>query len=431
IWRDPQADGSAPNDWTSIFSGPAWEYVPERGQYYLHLFSKKQPDLNWDEPKVRAEVHDLMRFWLDKGVDGFRMDVINLISKQFGDAPGDDQYFMGPRLHEFLQAMNREVLAGRDLLTVGECPGATPEDAVAFSAPERHELSMIFTFEHMDLDSGPGGKWDLKPLELADLKATLAKWQHELHGRGWNSLYLNNHDQPRMVSRFGDDGLYRVESAKMLANIVHFMEGTPYIYQGEELGMTNLNIDGPEDLRDLESINAWHELVGKGVCTEDAMLQAVRAKGRDNARSPMQWDDTDFAGFSTQTPWLKVNANYPQINAKAALADPDSVFHYYRKILSLRRELPVMVYGSFQPLFADDPQLFAWERSLGEERLIVINNFSAETVKVDLSAIAGREEFALFLSNYKDFCLSDSGSYELRPYEAFVLYNEAREMEEA
>ena len=427
IWKDPQPDGLPPNDWTSIFSGPAWEYVPERGQYYLHLFSKKQPDLNWDNPKVRREVHDIMRFWLDKGVAGFRMDVINLISKDF-PASGADQYFQGPRLHEFLREMNREVLAGRDLLTVGECPGATTDDAVDFSAPERQELAMIFTFEHMDLDSSPQGKWDLREFTMPKLRENLTLWQEALHGRGWNSLYLNHHEQPRMVSRFGDDGAYRVESAKLLANIVHFLEGTPYIYQGEELGMTNLDLDGVEDLRDLESINAWRDLVETtGTYTPEAMLQAIRTKGRDNARSPLQWDDSPQAGFTTGTPWLKVNANYPRINAARALGDPDSVFHYYRRLLSLRRELPVMVYGRYVPVLADHPQLFAWERILGEERLLVVNNFSAEPVSVDLSDLVGEEEFSLFLANYPDFATAADGVYALRPWEAFVLYNEARE----
>lgn len=427
IWKNPRPDGSPPNDWTSIFSGPAWEFVPERGQYYLHLFSKKQPDLNWDNPKVRREVHDIMRFWLDKGVAGFRMDVINLISKAFPPS-GEDQYFQGPRLHEFLREMNREVLAGRDLLTVGECPGATTGDGVDFSAPEREELSMIFTFEHMDLDSGPQSKWDLREFTMPKLRENLTKWQEALHGRGWNSLYLNNHDQPRMVSRFGDDGTYWVQSAKLLANIVHFLEGTPYIYQGEELGMTNLDLNGVDELRDLESINAWRELVEEtGNYSAEQMLRAIRIKGRDNARSPMQWDNSPQAGFTTGTPWLKVNGNYIRINAAQALQDPDSVFHYYQRLLSLRRELPVMVYGEYIPVLPDHPQLFAWERILGDERLLVVNNFSAEPVRADLSGLIGEEEFSLFLANYPDFAMAEDGVYSLRPWEAFVLYNEARE----
>lgn len=431
IWKDPRPDGSPPNDWTSIFSGPAWAYDETRGQYYLHLFSEKQPDLNWDNETVRREVYDLMKFWLDQGVDGFRMDVINLISKQFNDSgAGEDYYFMGPRLHDYLQEMHREVLAGRDLLTVGECPGATPADAVDFTAPERRELSMIFTFEHMDLDGGEHGKWDFKEFSLPSLRENLTAWQKALHGKGWNSLYLNNHDQPRMVSRFGDDGAYRVQSAKMLANVVHFMEGTPYIYQGEELGMTNLDIESLDELRDLESLNAWRDLVeARRIFTADHMMEAIRRKGRDNARSPMQWDKSPQAGFTTGTPWLKVNSNYPVINAEEQIRDEASVFHYYRRLISLRRELPVMVYGQFQLLFPDHDAIFAWERTLGEERLLVVNNFSGREVEVDLAPAAGREEFALYLANYSDFRLSKTGIYRLRPYESFVLYNEARESE--
>lgn len=432
IWKDPRPEGGPPNDWQSIFSGSAWEYVPERGQYYLHLFSPKQPDLNWDNPAVRREIHEMMKFWLDKGVDGFRMDVINLISKSFAaDPEGEDLYFQGPRLHEYLQEMNRNVLAGRNLLTVGECPGASPEDAIDFTSPERGELTMIFTFEHMDLDSGPGGKWDFREFAMPALRENLSRWQLSLHERGWNSLYLNNHDQPRMVSRFGDDRRYPKESAKLLAHVVHFLEGTPYIYQGEELGMTNLNIEGLDDLRDLESINAWHDLVeARSLFTPEHMMEAIRRKGRDNARTPMQWDDSPQAGFTTGQPWIRVNPNYQWINAAQQLSDPDSVLQYYRRILSLRRELPVMVYGRFEPLFPDHPSLFAWERILGEERLIVVNNFSAEPTPVDLSGIARQGEFELFLANYSDFRLSPDGRYELRPYEGFVLYNEAHERED-
>lgn len=432
IWKDPKADGSLPNDWSSVFSGPAWTYSPERDQYYLHVFSEKQPDLNWDNPAVRREVYDLMQFWVDQGVDGFRMDVINLISKEFfRPGEGEDYFFMGPRVHEYLREMNEAVLAGADLMTVGECPGATPEDAVAFTAPERHELNMIFTFEHMDLDGGPHGKWDFREFELKKLKANLSAWQEKLHGRGWNSLYLNNHDQPRMVSRFGDPGRYRVESAKMLANITHFLEGTPYIYQGEELGMTNLDFTHRSELRDLESHNAWQDLVEvRGIFSPEHMMEALRRKARDNARSPMQWDASPEAGFTTGTPWLKVNANHAIINAEAQLKDRASVFHYYRKLISLRRELPVMVYGEYRELFSERADLFAWERLLGEERLLVINNFTDGTITVDISELVTKEEFALFLSNYDDFAVSETGRYTLRPYEAFVLYNEAKEREE-
>ncbi|NLB22559.1 MAG: alpha-glucosidase [Clostridium sp.] len=430
IWKDPKADGSPPNDWTSIFSGPAWEYVKERDQYYLHLFSKKQPDLNWENEALRQEVYEIMKFWINQGVDGFRMDVINLISKKFyEEGQGEDIHFMGPRVHEFLQEMYQEVLAGEDLLTVGECPGATVDDAIDFTAPERKELHMIFTFEHMDLDGGKHGKWDFKDFSMPALRENLIHWQESLHGKGWNSLYLNNHDQPRMVSRFGDDETYRVQSAKMLANLVHFMEGTPYIYQGEELGMTNLDIESLEDLKDLESLNAWRDLVEeKKVFSKEHMMEAIRRKGRDNARSPMQWDDTKKAGFTSGTPWLKVNSNYPEINAADQVKNEDSVFHYYRKLISLRRELPVMVYGKTNLLFPDHKEIFAWERILGDERLIVVNNFTKNTVTVDLREAVEREEFTLYLSNYKDFKMSESGSYQLRAYESFVLFNESSEL---
>lgn len=435
IWRDPKLDGSPPNDWQSTFSGPAWTYSKERGQYYLHVFANKQPDLNWDNPVVRKEIHDIMRFWMDEGVDGFRLDVINLISKYFhedglaiGNGEEEDYFFMGPRLHEFLHEMNREVLSKGDVMTVGECPGTTPEDALELTAPEREELNMIFTFEHVELDQGKDGKWDYEDFQLMPLKKNLSKWQRALHGRGWNSLFLSNHDQPRPVSRFGNDTKYRVESAKMLANITHFLEGTPYIYQGEELGMTNIPIKGLEDLRDVESLNAWQDLVeDRKVYTPEHMLEALKRKARDNARSPMQWDNSPHAGFSKGEPWLTVNPNYEDINAAQQLLDQDSVFHYYRRLISLRRELPVMVYGSFNEFMAERSDVFAWERVFGEERLIVVNNFTADEIIVDIRTIAGSDEFSLFLANYPDFSWNDSGIYTLRPYESFVLYNEASE----
>lgn len=434
IWRDPKPDGSPPNDWQSTFSGPAWAYSKERGQYYLHVFARKQPDLNWDDPAVRREIHDIMRFWIREGVDGFRMDVINLISKHFqGEGLGQaaepaDYFFMGPRLHEFLQEMNREVLAKADVMTVGECPGTTPEDAVLLTAPERRELNMIFTFEHVELDQGPQGKWDFRDFQLLPLKENLSRWQHTLHGRGWNSLFLSNHDQPRPVSRFGHDGKYRVESAKMLASITHFLEGTPYIYQGEELGMTNIPIDSIGDLSDVESINAWQDLVEeRKVYSPEHMLEALRRKGRDNARSPMQWDSSAQAGFSEAKPWLPVNPNYRTINVADQRKDQDSVFHYYRKLISLRKELPVVVYGAYRELLADRPDVFAWERIFGEERLIVVNNFTAEAIEVDIRSAIDGEKFSLLVANYQDFTLKADGVYRLRPYESFVLFNEAKE----
>jgi oligo-1,6-glucosidase len=316
FWR-PGKDGKEPNNWLSCFSGSAWEYDATTDEYYLHIFSKKQPDLNWDNPRVRKEVYDMMKWWLDKGIDGFRMDVINFISKVDGlpSVEGDGYqwggaYFMnGPRIHEYLQEMNREVLSHYDLITVGETPGVTPEQAILYTAEDRKELQMVFQFEHMELDSGPNVKWDLKPWRLHDLKVTMSKWQTALDGKGWNSLYLNNHDQPRMVSRFGDDGKYRVESAKMLATFLHMMQGTPYIYQGEEIGMTNVRFSSIDEYRDIETLNMYREYRERGVPVE-SIMESIYAKGRDNARTPMQWNDSENAGFTTGKPWIAVNPNY-------------------------------------------------------------------------------------------------------------------------
>ncbi len=430
IWKDGRGD-APPNHWESVFSGPAWTFDETTGQYYLHLFSKKQPDLNWDNPRLRQEVYGIMNFWLAKGVDGFRMDVINLISKEFnpegknGEADGGDYYFMGPHLHEYLQEMNRTVLQGRDIMTVGECPGTTPEDAIDLTAPEREELNMIFVFEHMDIDSGPLGKWDFTPVDLVKLKKILGKFQRELHGRAWNSLFLNNHDQPRMVSRFGDDReQYRVRSAKMLAHITHFMEGTPYIYQGEELGMTNLHLEDLEGLRDIESINAYRDLTKRGVFSPEHMLEAIRRKGRDNARSPMQWTDEANGGFTRGTPWIGVNPNYQAINAADQAGDRDSVLAYYKTILRLRREIPVIVYGDYQPLYEEDDRLFAWTRQLGNEGLICLNNFTAEELTVDITAALGEEGWELLLSNYGDRLYAGETRLTLRAYEGIVLFKE-------
>lgn len=320
IWRPGGPDGALPNNWSSIFSGPAWELDETTGEYYLHLFSRKQPDLNWDNPKLREALYKMIAFWLDKGVDGLRMDVINLISKVEGlpsvqhedlapgELTGGGEYYMnGPRVHEYLQEMNREVLSRYDVMTVGETPGATVEDAILYTGEDRHELQMVFQFEHMDVDSGQGGKWNVVPWTLKGLRDILHKWQVGLADKGWNSLYLNNHDQPRMVSRFGNDGKYRVQSAKMLATLLHTLKGTPYIYQGEEIGMTNVKFSGLEDYKDIEILNMYREKVTEGGEDHDTILQAIHAKGRDNARTPMQWDASANAGFTTGTPWLKLN----------------------------------------------------------------------------------------------------------------------------
>jgi oligo-1,6-glucosidase len=428
IWR-PGKDGQEPNNWTSFFSGSAWQYDEETDEYFLHLFSKKQPDLNWENPTLRKEIYNMMTWWLDKGIDGFRMDVINLISKADGlpsasggkryDWGGD--YFMnGPLVHEYLQEMNREVLSKYDIITVGESPGASTEDAAQYANNEGTELNMIFTFEHMDLDSGPGGKWDVKPWKLSDLKEVMTKWQKELEGKGWNSLYLNNHDQPRMVSRFGDDKEYRVESAKMLGTFLHMMQGTPYIYQGEELGMTNVRFKSVEDYNDIEIKNMYREKVIEGGEDHNKVMEAIYVKGRDNARTPMQWDDSENAGFTTGTPWLKVNPNYKEINAKNVLEDPNSIFYYYQKLIQLRKENDIIVYGSYDLLLEENENIYAYTRTLNDERLIVILNFTKEQQQFELPDTVSFSEKELMISNYNVNKSEDISSFILQPYEARV-----------
>ena len=429
IWR-PGKEGREPNNWASYFSGSTWQLDEATGEYYLHLFSRKQPDLNWENPKVRAEVFKLMRWWLDKGIDGFRMDVINMISKTPGlpDVPasGRDryqyggQYFLhGPRLMEFLHEMQQHALAGHDVLTVGETPGTSPQQASELTNEESGVLSMVFQFEHMGLDGGES-KWQVKPWSLLELKQVMTRWQKGLEGRGWNSVYLTNHDQPRALSRFGDDGVYRVESAKLLATFTHLLQGTPYIYQGEELGMTNVAFPSIDDYRDIETLNAYREMVEeKGVAPQAAMA-SIYAKGRDNARTPVQWDESPQAGFTTGTPWIKVNPNYPAINAQLALADPDSIFHYYRRLIQLRKDNPVMVYGAYDLILDDHPQIYAFTRTLDDDRLLVLLNFSAGTPVFDLPAdiaVAGQE---LLIGNYPVDPAEEIRRLSLRPYEARV-----------
>jgi oligo-1,6-glucosidase len=430
IWR-PGKDGKEPNNWESNFGGSAWEYDETTGEYYLHLFSKKQPDLNWENPKVRREVYDMMKFWLDKGIDGFRMDVINMISKvpELPDgepkrgkkyASGKRYYMNGPRVHEFLQEMNREVLSKYDIMTVGETPGVTPKEGILYTDPSRHELNMVFQFEHVGLDSGPGGKWDIRPWSLADLKKTMTKWQKELEGKGWNSLYLNNHDQPRAVSRFGDDGKYRVESAKMLATFLHMMQGTPYIYQGEEIGMTNVRFPSIEYYRDIETLNMYKERVEEYGEDPQKVMEKIYYKGRDNARTPMQWDDSENAGFTTGTPWIPVNPNYKEINVKAALADPKSVFHYYKKLIQLRKQHDIIVYGTYDLILEDDPYIYAYIRTLGNEKLIVITNFSKKTPVFRFPDDITYKTKELLISNYDVDETEELKEIRLRPWEARV-----------
>jgi Glycosidases len=372
IWRDP-VNESEPNDLTSAFGGSAWEYDQESGQYYLHFFSKKQPDLNWENEEVRNRVYDMMNFWIDKGIGGFRMDVIDLIGK----IPDKKIKENGPKLHEYIKEMNKKTFGNKDLLTVGETWGCTPEIAKQYSNPDGSELSMIFQFDHIVLDQQPGKeKWDLKPLELVDLKKALSRWQVELDDTGWNSLFWNNHDLPRIVSRWGNDKEYRVESAKMLATLLHGMKGTPYIYQGEELGMTNVRFEDLEDYKDIESLNMYKERKEKGYSHEEIM-ESIYTKGRDNARTPMQWNDSENAGFTSGKPWIKVNPNYKEINAKLQLNDENSIFNYYKKLIKIRKENPIVAYGKYDLILEDNKDIFAYARTLENEKLLIICNFTA------------------------------------------------------
>ncbi len=430
-WWRPGSDGKEPNNWESMFSGSAWEYDETTDEYFLHLFSKKQPDLNWENPRLRREIYEMMTWWLDKGIDGFRMDVINFISKvpKLPDAPdpegkgyvsGADFFMNGPRIHEFLQEMNREVLHRYDIMTVGEMPGVTPEEARLYTGEARNELNMVFQFEHMDLDSGPGGKWDVKPMKLTDLKRTMSRWQKWLEGCGWNSLYWNNHDQPRIVSRWGDDGEHRVVSAKMLATCLHLMQGTPYIYQGEELGMTNVQFDSIEDYRDIETMNMYREKVEKEGVDPTEVMRSIHKKSRDNARTPMQWDDSANGGFTSGTPWIRVNPNYPEINAAQAVKDPDSVFHYYRRLIQLRKKYPIMVYGIYDLILEDHEQIYAYTRSFKGEQWLVICNFSGEEADFQMPAEVEMTRQELIIANLEVDPTENISSFTLKPYEARV-----------
>ena len=413
IWRD-KVEGHEPNELGSCFSGSAWQYDETTGQYYLHLFSKKQPDLNWENEKVRNEVYKMMNFWVDKGIGGFRMDVIDLIGK----VPDEMITGNGPKLHEYLQEMNKAALEGKDLLTVGETWGATPDVAKLYSNPGRKELSMVFQFEHIGLDQIEGKeKWDVKSLELLDLKKVLSKWQTELEGQGWNSLFWNNHDLPRIVSRWGNDKEYRIESAKMLATLLHGMKGTPYIYQGEELGMTNVRFDDINDYNDIESLNMYKDRLSKGY-SHNEIMESIYAKGRDNARTPMQWDDSENAGFTTGTPWLAVNKNYDKINAKQCLQDENSIFNHYKKLIDIRKNNDTIIYGDYKLLCEDDENIFAYVRELNGDKILVVCNFYDKDVEFKFD---GDFKYSkVLLSNYNDSSKMIE-KLKLRPYEA-VMY---------
>jgi len=439
IWSRPGEDGGPPNNWEAAFSGSAWEYHQPTGEYYLHMFSKKQPDLNWENPKVRAEVYDLMRFWLDKGVDGFRMDVITLISKPFTPdgrlpsaaivrdgflQPGFSMVANGPRLFEFLREMNREVLSRyAGLITVGEAPIATTQQGNELTDIETGVLDMIFHFEHMEADYAKGidgGKWVPASLDLIEFKDIITRWQVELHGRGWNSLYLCNHDQPRPVSRFGDEGLYRVESAKMLATFLHGLQGTPYIYQGEEIGMTNMPFSSIEQCRDIESINMYRVATTVQGKPPEQVLAAIRAKGRDNARTPMQWSAAPHAGFTTGVPWIEANPNSKEVNVDAALADPNSIFHFYRQLIALRKSNRILVDGEYSLLLREHREIYAYMRTLGADRWLIVCNFGAGSPEFSLPNSEHFTSARLVIANYPLSPTHEARSFTLRPYEARI-----------
>ncbi|GAA0966541.1 oligo-1,6-glucosidase [Frigoribacterium faeni] len=441
IWRDPlpvgpdgrgegtdaagtPGAGTFPTAWRSAFSGPAWTLDEATGQYYLHMFASKQPDLNWENPALRQAVYDMMNRWLDRGVDGFRMDVINHIAKDPASLePGARGFVMGGRIHDHLREMHRYVFASRtdrELITVGEMPGVTVDDAALFTAQDRHELDMVFQFEHVGLDHGPSSKFDNRPFDLVALKRSLGRWQDGLADAGWNSLYLGNHDQPRSLSRFGDDGAHRYESATMLAAVLHLHRGTPYVYQGDEIGMTNAGFTSIEQYRDIESINWYAEEVEAGADPE-VLLESLRFRSRDNARTPVQWSGGDAAGFSTGTPWIEVVANHHAVNVEADRASSDrSVFDWYRRLIALRHESPVVAHGRFEMLAPDDDRLYAFTRTLGDEQLLVLANWSGEPYELDPAlhpVLRRRSVPEVVLGNVPH----GIGSLTLAPWEVRVL----------
>ncbi|EOI06824.1 glucan 1,6-alpha-glucosidase [Enterococcus moraviensis ATCC BAA-383] len=411
VWRKG-VNGGGPNDLESTFLGPAWKLDETTGEYYLHLFSEKQPDLNWENPNVRDAIYDMMNFWINKGIGGFRMDVIDLVGK----IPDQKITGNGPKLHDYLQEMNAKTFGGKNLLTVGETWGATPEIAKQYSDPKRNELSMVFQFEHVGLDEEPGkSKWDLRPLQIAELKEVFAKWQTEIGDQGWNSLFWNNHDLPRIVSRWGNDKAYRVQSAKMLAILLHMLKGTPYIYQGEEIGMTNRVIHDITEVEDIESKNMYADRIQKGYGKKD-ILASINVKGRDNARTPMQWDNSENAGFTTGTPWLAVNENYDKINVEQALADNDSIFYTYQKLIDLRKNYPLIIWGSFELLEETATDIFAYYRHYQGATWLVVCNFSDQEQVFSLEKTVTETILSNTEKHYSQ--LVDT---ILEPYEAFVV----------
>ncbi|SEP07557.1 oligo-1,6-glucosidase [Halogranum amylolyticum] len=428
IWRDGTNNGGdPPNNWESVFGGSAWTYDEVRGQWYLHLFDEKQPDLNWRNPDVRESVYEMMNWWLEKGIDGFRMDVINLISKTNGLPDGDEDggltgaehFFNGPNIHDYLREMRDEVLSDESLLTVGETPGAGVDDARTYVGPDGDGLSMVFQFEHVSFDHDEH-KWDAGDWSLVEFKQIIAKWQNGLADEGWNSLYLNNHDQPRMVSRFGDDSTYREESAKLLGTLTHTLQGTPFVYQGEELGMTNASFASPDELRDVEAVNFVEEALEQGdAASYDDVRDAVEYVGRDNARTPMQWSDAPDAGFTDGEPWIDCNSNYETVNVEHARADENSVWHYYQDLIELRHDRDVLVYGAFDLLVPNHPAIFAYTRTLGDERGLVVLNFGTDPVEFVVPDSITLDELELALAN-TDVPTAPRPAFELGPYEAHV-----------
>lgn len=429
IWRKSK-NGLPPNNWGSVFGGSVWEYDERTQECYLHLFSKKQPDLNWENPRVREEIYKMMKWWLEKGINGFRMDTVNMFSKvpglpdgkiikgyKYGD--GSPYFLNGPCIHKYLQEMNKKVLSKYDIMTVGETPGTPPPIAAKYVNRDRYELDMVFHFELMEIDHDPINKWEPKEWKLIELKKIFTKWYESLKGKGWNSLFMNNHDQPRMISRFSDNKKYRIELAKILATLLHTLPGTLYVYQGEEIGMTNVAFDNIENYRDIETLNFYREMTKKGL-PKKKIMEAIHRISRDNARTPMQWDDSPYAGFTTGSPWIKVNPNYPEINVAHDLKDSNSIFYYYQKIIRLREENLIMIYGDYQLILEDDEHIYSYLRTLNKDRLLIILNFFSSQTMFNLPEDINYQEKELLISNYNVEEKEDIKSTNLRPYEARV-----------
>ncbi|MGN5651108.1 glycoside hydrolase family 13 protein [Bacillus sp. Brlt_9] len=430
IWRKGNENGGPPNRWGSAFGGSAWKLDKETNEYFLHLFSEKQPDLNWENPNLQQEIFDMMKYWLNKGVDGFRMDVVNFISKdqRFPEGKGTGEftdgspYFMnGPRIHEYLNKMNKEVLSNYDTITVGEMPGVNIEEAKNYTGEHRNELNMVFHFEHVNLGDGKYGKWTPEPWRLTDLKKIFTEWQKGLESEGWNSLYWSNHDQPRAISRWANDSEeYRVISGKMIATCLHMLQGTPYIYQGEEIGMTNVSFSNIKDYRDIETLNAYEDLVTNNKLSKKEMMAGIHKRSRDNARTPMQWTNEQNAGFTTGEPWINVNPNYKEINVEHNIEDKDSLFYYYQKLIKIRKEHPIVTYGIYTPIMEESNQIFAYERQLNNEKLLVICNFTENECEFISDRRIAYQSKKLLISNYTEIDGNEIDNIILKPYETRV-----------